>query len=280
MGICPPCQVRQNEQHAAAAARLPEEKVTADERATGLERQVEGYERDSISTIEERDDLLQRLKNDGILEVNDLRAIIETIDRNNQEYEARVSALGAQQRKRLAWMEAQNAQIDTAILDLEEKLQIAVLEFGGSSADFKENKEKDTAIAATLAFAMVRSEGTAATQDQDLDAASADSDLEWTPRADNDNVALSSSSSNYLLAMPGAWAYGEEETRDREQSPTTETEDTHPCSTAVMGQDSTRKPSKPSRPPKLSNACSMSDDVPVRPAALGAVLQKLKGRLA
>jgi hypothetical protein len=179
MGICPPCQVRQNEQHAAAAARLPEEKVTADERATGLERQVEGYERDSISTIEERDDLLQRLKNDGILEVNDLRAIIETIDRNNQEYEARVSALGAQQRKRLAWMEAQNAQIDTAILDLEEKLQIAVLEFGGSSADFKENKEKDTAIAATLAFAMVRSEGTAATQDQDLDAASADSDLEW-----------------------------------------------------------------------------------------------------
>jgi hypothetical protein len=104
--------------------------------------------------------------------------------------------------------------------------------------------------------------------------------VETTPRADNDNVALSSSSSNYLLAIPGAWAYGEEETRDREQSPTTETEDTHPCSTAVMGQDSTRKPSKPSRPPKLSNACSMSDDVPVRPAALGAVLQKLKGRLA
>jgi hypothetical protein len=46
------------------------------ERARGLEQQVEGYERDLISAIEERDDLLQRLENDGIVEVNGLREII------------------------------------------------------------------------------------------------------------------------------------------------------------------------------------------------------------
>lgn len=39
-----------------------------------------------------------------------------------------------------------------------------------------------------------------------------------------------------------------------------------------MGQDSTRKPSKPT---KLSNACLTSDDVPVSPATLGAMLQEL-----
>lgn len=36
--------------------------------------------------------------------------------------------MAAEQRVRLAEMEAQNAQTDAAILDLEEKLQIALLE--------------------------------------------------------------------------------------------------------------------------------------------------------
>lgn len=200
---CPACQVNQTEQHAAAAARL--------------QQQVEGYERDLISTIEERDDLLQRLENDGIRKVNDLREIIETIHRDNQEYEARETALEAERRERLVVMESQNAQTDTVPLDLEEKMQIAMLEYQELKANLKEKKEKNTAIPASLAFAMVRSEGTAATQDQDLANASADSDNEWwesddecvemAPHADDEEVALSSSSNDHPPAMPGAWAF-------------------------------------------------------------------------
>ena len=133
------------------------------ERVNDLEQQVERYERDLISTVEERDDPLQRLENDDIAEVDDLREIVETIRRDNEEHDARETALAAEQREHLAQMEAPNSKTDTAILDLEEKLQIALLEYQKLSQDLKEKKEKDTAIAATLTFAMVRSEGTAAT---------------------------------------------------------------------------------------------------------------------
>lgn len=69
--------------------------------------------------------------------------------------------------------------------------------------------------------------------------------------------------------MPGAWASAEDNSRDLEQSPVTETEGTHSCSTAVTDKGN-----------KSFDACSMSDDVPVRPATLGAVLQELRERLA
>lgn len=225
--------------------------------------------------------------------VNGLRETIEAIRRDNEAFELREAALVAEQTERLAQMEAQNAEADTALLDLEEKLQTALLEFRAPNATLKENKEMAAAIAVTLAFALVRSEGTAAGQDQDLDDASADTNNEWwsedeenvetIPYMDKKDSVMPLLSSVQLTAIPGGWAPEEVDSRDLEQSPVTETEDTHPCPTAVKEQGNTRKPSKssqPSKPTKLSNAHSMSDDVPVRPSAFGAMLQELKRRLA
>lgn len=127
---CPTCQVQQNEQHAVVAARL--------------EQQVEVYERDLIAKIEERDDPRQRLDDEGIHEVNDLREIIETIQRDNQEHEARETAFEAERRERLVVMESQNAQTETALVDLEVKIQIAMLEYQELKTKFKENYEKDS----------------------------------------------------------------------------------------------------------------------------------------
>ncbi|KAF2629981.1 hypothetical protein BU25DRAFT_485114 [Macroventuria anomochaeta] len=221
-----------------------------------LQRQVEQYELDLIETIEERDDVLQRLENEGIREVRDLRDTIADIRKQNEEYDLQATAFMAQQRERLAQMEAQNAEADTALLDLEEKLQIALLEHQMLHEKLKEYQETDTAVAATLAFAMVRSEGTAAAQDQDLDDASAEIDDEWwseneenvevTPDDNNkDSAVLSNDHVRHLAGVSE-----EVRSRDHESSPVTKTEDTHPCSTAVKEQDTTRKPSRPSKPPK------------------------------
>ncbi|KAJ4384457.1 hypothetical protein N0V86_000056 [Didymella sp. IMI 355093] len=110
-------------------------------------------------------------------------------------------------------MEAQNVETDTALLDVEEKLQIEMLKYQRLSANLKENKEKDTAIAATLAFAMVRGEGTATAQNQDPDDATAGTDSNWwseeaenvetVARADNKHSVTSPVNSARQTAMAG-----------------------------------------------------------------------------
>lgn len=80
---------------------------------------------------------MQRVENDGIREINDLRDLMEAIQRDIQVHEARETVLDAERRERLAQMEAQNAQTDTAILDLEQKLQIAMLVYPELRAEFK-----------------------------------------------------------------------------------------------------------------------------------------------
>ncbi|KAF1928839.1 uncharacterized protein M421DRAFT_420070 [Didymella exigua CBS 183.55] len=60
---------------------------------------------------------------------------------------------------------------------------------------------------------------------------------------------------------------------DLAQSPVTETEDTHPCSTAVEPEvkDNTRKPLKPLKPTMLSSSAQpTSADAPVSPAGSDA----------
>jgi hypothetical protein len=58
--------------------------VRQPKRRRRLQQQVEGYERDLISTTEKRDDVLQRLEGEGVREVNDWREAVEAFQRDDK----------------------------------------------------------------------------------------------------------------------------------------------------------------------------------------------------
>lgn len=138
--------------------------------------------------IEERDDVLQRLEDKGIGETNGLRQTIEVIRHQNEEYDVQMVAYMAEHRGQLVQMEAQDVEVDIALLDWEEKYQIELLEDQMLRTRLKETQEADTAIAAILAFAMVRSEGTATDLGRDLDIASAELGSDWSSTESEENV--------------------------------------------------------------------------------------------
>lgn len=117
-------------------------------------------------------------------------------------------------------------------------------------ARLREDHKIDTAVVATLAFATVRGEAPAAAQDQDLHGASAEVDNGWLSE-DEDNVDLvpvENKRDAVGFSTEGAEHLAEASRqirlRDQECSPIAETEDIHPCSTAVKEQDTTARPLK------------------------------------
>lgn len=130
-----------------------------------------------MEAIEERDNVLQRLEDADIRQVNNLEETIVAMQRQHETYDFQAIVFMAEQHRQLTRLEAQNKGTNTAPLDLKEWHQVVLPECQTLNIKYKEQQETDTAITATLAFATVRSED-AMTVQEDLDDTTAEDDEE------------------------------------------------------------------------------------------------------